>query len=1449
MARLQPRLKLEAEIAVLHSLGCKACPLAEHPGRMEPTGSVEPEVYMLGEAPGRNEIDQGRQFVGESGKLLRELIPQKYQHLLRWNNVVRSRPPQNRTPEWEEIECFPAGTLVKPIGKIKTLYRRWYEGPLTRVVTRDGNILTGTPNHPIFTGRGKIPFKAIEVGDQLKCTSLGDFGPPFWYPDGHNRPISINKIFDAFSKVAKLERMNTGTLDFHGDASFYGQVDVIRTDGLLFYDSKVWTDLTQQSKHSFFTSACFAFCTLMNFCCFDMRLFIKTMIAALLTFFKGMLLIPNVVSLRGAANFLPFKAQISSQAGCTDIFTWGDDFDAFALAIAADDICFRFPVAVSAAFLPPAIINSRATSQDNLIFEQEFSDSLGGSSSESSQLRNATSLQVQFDQVVAIETISNFGGHVYNLETESNQYIANNVLVSNCCRPSVVADIERSQPLTIFGFGNVPLTWISGFSGIMKWRGRRMPVQVGKHICWYYAFQHPASFLHQYYPTDDGYKSEGHRMLAFDLAQAFADLDMLLPVPKVHTAEQTRAGVECITKFFDIESALQWASRQSMVGVDYETTCLRPYAEDAAILSVAIGTPERTFAFPLGHSEAKYLPSEIYEIRDLWRRFLLTASCRKIVHNLAFEMEWSAYFFGSETLRAGKWEDTANAAAIVDERRGKLKPGCFSLEFLVQQYFGFNIKKLSNVDVEQLASTPLPTVLMYNGIDAKYNVLLWDKLWRIIERENLEEAYNLAVRRVPTVVLSQVKGAPVDQIRVKELDAKYGKLVAKAEANIAGLDVIKEFERIKEKPFNPSSSSRDSIYVFDKMLKRKEVFIYDKYAKEEKRSVKEEVLLQIRHPLARHLLALRSAAGTKSKYIDPLLASNEDTVVFPDGLIHTNFNTYFAETGRLSCVAPWTPVMTKQGLKAVCDIIVGDLVWTHCNRWCSVTALWRKGWEQMLRLTLSNGEILTCTKKHQLLLSSGEWVCVGELHERFQEMGEQQNSHHSGFIFVPWSRVNDYGTDSSETKHTYSKCMLDTQNSYVEAGTQGVGNVTVLCLETRQQEPNEGKISRATSQLEGTVRRSQRIQNDKNPISANVFAPSEFAEFVRDRTFTQRTADPSYRWKSAQQRHGQFGHCYSERSCNLTLAVPEGFKSVAIEKFEVGGSYEVFDITVEEDASYVTCGIFSHNSDSPNLQNFPKRDAETKEVRSSIVAPPGCVVLAFDYGQIEARVIAMFTKDKAFCKALWDRYDVHGDWAERIARDYPQRIGGEQNLTDKEAMKTFRTDIKNQWTFPLFFGAQLESAAGYLNIPISVLRKHYREFWKEFEGVALWQEQQIKFYREHGYTETLTGRRRRGPMTINQILNSPVQGTAAEIVLDAMSRLSETNDPELQPEIQVHDDFVFLRVPEERVDVIAEKIIDIMLAVPFDWVNVPISVEMSCGSNLADLKEVGMYASDTWRKV
>lgn len=739
-----------------------------------------------------------------------------------------------------------------------------------------------------------------------------------------------------------------------------------------------------------------------------------------------------------------------------------------------------------------------------------------------------------------------------------------------CCRSRVVSDIESSKPKAIFGFGYPPLSWVGAWGRIIDWRGRRMPVQVGTHTCWYYAFEHPFELMSKARNSDEEFSSEYERMFMFDLKQAFADLENL-GKPVVHSAEEARANVTCVTDIRQIEAALKWASQQPEIGLDYETNNLRPYATGAKILTAAVGTLDQAYAFPLQHPGANYTKQQTADVMDLWRRFLERAPCVKIVHNLAFEMEWSGFFFGPEVLRARHWQDTSNAAAIVDERRGKQKPGPFSLEFLVQQYFGINLKKLSNLDRSRLEYTPLDKVLPYNGMDTKYHFGLWRKLWAEIKRLKLEEPYKLAVRRVPTVTLSTLRGAPVDQKRVETLGKKYGSKIDAALTVIENLDVVHEFKRKKGNEFKPQSN-KDILYIFDDMLHCPEVQVVDKYSKETKRSADESVLIQIKHPLAKALLELRAASGTKAKYIDSLAEGGEETTLWPDGLLHAQFNTYFAETSRISC-------------------------------------------------------------------------------------------------------------------------------------------------------------------------------------------------------------------------------------------------------------------------------------EGPNLQNFPKRDAETKEVRRSIHAPKGCVVLAFDYGQLEARVIAMFTKDKSFCKALWENYDVHFEWAERIAYDYPARVGGKKYLKDKKVMKDFRTDIKNQWTFPLFFGAKDTSVAGYLNIPLSIIKPHVRAFWKEFSGVKVWQEKQLLSYQEVGYTESLTGRRRHGPLSLNQVYNSPIQGTAAEVVMDAMCRLSETHDPQLQPEINIHDDLTFLRVSEKNVDVVAEKIITHMLAVPFKWAHVvPITVEMAVGKNWAELEEVGNYSSDTWMK-
>jgi DNA polymerase I-like protein with 3'-5' exonuclease and polymerase domains len=84
--------------------------------------------------------------------------------------------------------------------------------------------------------------------------------------------------------------------------------------------------------------------------------------------------------------------------------------------------------------------------------------------------------------------------------------------------------------------------------------------------------------------------------------------------------------------------------------------------------------------------------------------------------------------------------------------------------------------------------------------------------------------------------------------------------------------------------------------------------------------------------------------------------------------------------------------------------------------------------------------------------------------------------------------------------------------------------------------------------------------------------------------------------------------------------------------------------------------------------------------------------------------------------------------------------------------------------------------------------------------------------------------------------------------MDAMCRLSETGEPDLQPEINIHDDLTFLRVPEAELETILEKVLGHMLGVPFEWVNVPITVEVSVGRNWMEMEEIGTFSSDEWFK-
>lgn len=316
----------------------------------------------------------------------------------------------------------------------------------------------------------------------------------------------------------------------------------------------------------------------------------------------------------------------------------------------------------------------------------------------------------------------------------------------------------------------------------------------------------------------------------------------------------------------------------------------------------------------------------------------------------------------------------------------------------------------------------------------------------------------------------------------------------------------------------------------------------------------------------------------------------------------------------------------------------------------------------------------------------------------------------------------------------------------------------------------------------------------------------------------------------------------------LDLRNRSKLKSTYIDELELDKGSVIFPdgyIHPTFNSTFAETGRLS--ADNPSVQNWPKR--KDGWIRAGVAAPKGHKLLSIDYGQIEACTAAMCSKDKYLVDALWDRYDIHMEWAERIGAQYPYTIDGKANLKDKDIMKGFRQKVKNKMVFPSIFGAMPKSVAGYMDMELEDVEDIMDQFWGYFHGLKDWQDKTMKRYYKYGYVESLTHRRRRYPLSRNQAINHPIQCTASEIVVDAMNRISrkwmKNQDPNRHHRLNVHDDLTSMVEDKESVidDTLAFFIRE-MLSVPFDWVNVPISVEAKIGQNWFEMTEIGKFYSN-----
>ena len=254
-------------------------------------------------------------------------------------------------------------------------------------------------------------------------------------------------------------------------------------------------------------------------------------------------------------------------------------------------------------------------------------------------------------------------------------------------------------------------------------------------------------------------------------------------------------------------------------------------------------------------------------------------------------------------------------------------------------------------------------------------------------------------------------------------------------------------------------------------------------------------------------------------------------------------------------------------------------------------------------------------------------------------------------------------------------------------------------------------------------------------------------------------------------------------------------------------------------------------SNNPNLQTIPIRKARGKEIRAAFVQrDDDHLILSADYSQIELRIMAELSSDESMMDAFVTGTDIHQVTASKVYK------------VDQEDVTREMRDKAKTVNFGIIYGISAFGLQQRLNIPRKEASELIENYFDKYPGVKTYIDETIEFAKEHGYVATQTGRRRyiRDINSRNFSLrsaaerlamNSPIQGTAADMLKLAMIRVHEAlekQNAKTKMLLTVHDEIVFdLHKSEEEtiVPIIEEAM---KTALPM---KVPIVVETGTGSN------------------
>ena len=258
------------------------------------------------------------------------------------------------------------------------------------------------------------------------------------------------------------------------------------------------------------------------------------------------------------------------------------------------------------------------------------------------------------------------------------------------------------------------------------------------------------------------------------------------------------------------------------------------------------------------------------------------------------------------------------------------------------------------------------------------------------------------------------------------------------------------------------------------------------------------------------------------------------------------------------------------------------------------------------------------------------------------------------------------------------------------------------------------------------------------------------------------------------------------------------------------------------------------SSSDPNLQNIPTRTEIGERIRRAFVAPPGSLLIGADYSQIELRLLAHLSGDPALIAAFREGKDLHRMTASRIF------------AIPEEAVTGKLRDAAKRINFGIIYGISPFGLARELGISRGEAKDYIDRFFTAYPRAKEFIDELIARATEHGYAETILGRRRPLPhLKSNNVprrnfdkrnaVNTPIQGSAADLIKLAMlklDRLIETGKLRAKMLLQIHDELIFEAVEEDvpqAMETIKREMEGVM------ELRVPLTCKVQSGRNWAEI--------------